>query len=377
MSDATEPTLRTEEMTLNMGPQHPSTHGVLRFVIRADGEVMREAVPDVGYLHRSIEKIAEKVGYHGFMPYTDRVDYVCAMFTNQGWGMACEKLAGIEVPRRGEYCRVIAAEFNRIASHLLTVGLMGMDIGAMTPFLHALREREMINDLIEELCGARLTFNYMRIGGVAWDLPPGWGEKALAYLDHLDPILEEYNALFSYNKICIQRLANVAPISAEEAINYNLVGPNLRACGVKWDVRKDMPYSAYPDFEFDVPIGRGEWGTIGDSMDRYMMRIYEMRESAKILRQALTRMPDGPVLGKVVRNFRPPAGECQVRVESARGDQGWYVVSDGSGYPWRVRVRTGSFAAMGIIQKLSHGLMIADLVVLIASLDVIAPEIDR
>ena len=377
MSDATEPTLRTEEMTLNMGPQHPSTHGVLRFVIRADGEVMREAVPDVGYLHCSIEKIAEKVGYHGFMPYTDRVDYVCAMFTNQGWGMACEKLAGIEVPRRGEYCRVIATEFNRIASHLLTVGLMGMDIGAMTPFLHALREREMINDLIEELCGARLTFNYMRIGGVAWDLPPGWREKAVAYLDHLDPILEEYNALFSYNKICIQRLANVAPISAEEAINYNLVGPNLRACGVKWDVRKDMPYSAYPDFEFDVPIGHGEWGTIGDSMDRYMMRIYEMRESAKILHQALTRMPDGSVLAKVVRNFRPPAGECQVRVESARGDQGWYVVSDGSGYPWRVHVRTGSFAAMGIIQKLSRGLMIADLVVLIASLDVIAPEIDR
>jgi NADH-quinone oxidoreductase subunit D len=252
-----------------------------------------------------------------------------------------------------------------------------MDIGAMTPFLHALREREMINDLIEELCGARLTFNYMRIGGVAWDLPPGWREKALAYLDHLDPILAEYNALFSYNKICIQRLANVAPITAEEAINYNLVGPNLRACGVKWDVRKDMPYSAYSDFEFDVPIGHGQWGMLGDSMDRYMMRIYEMKESAKILRQALTRMPDGPVLAKVVRNFRPPAGECQVRVESARGDQGWYVVSDGSGYPWRVHVRTGSFAAMGIIQKLSRGLMIADLVVLIASLDVIAPEIDR
>jgi NADH-quinone oxidoreductase subunit D len=207
-------TLHTEEMTLNMGPQHPSTHGVLRFVVRADGEVMREAIPDVGYLHRSIEKIAEKVGYHGFMPYTDRVDYVCAMFTNQGWGMACEKLAGIEVPRRGEYCRVIAAEFNRIASHLLSVGAMAMDIGAVTPFTHAIREREMINDLIEELCGARLTFNYMRIGGVAWDLPPGWREKALAYLDHFDPILEEYNALISWNKIYVERLANVGVISA-------------------------------------------------------------------------------------------------------------------------------------------------------------------
>src|SRR5579884_2521929 len=229
-----EMSLRTEEMTLNMGPQHPSTHGVLRFVIKADGEVMREAIPDVGYLHRSIEKIAEKVGYHGFMPYTDRVDYVCAMFTNQGWGMACEKLGGIEVPRRGEYCRVIAAEFNRIASHLLSVGTMGMDIGAMTPFTHAIREREMINDLIEELCGARLTFNYMRIGGVAWDLPPGWREKALAYLDHFDPIWEEYNALISYNKIYVERLANVGVIGTQEAIDYNLVGPNLRGSGFKW-----------------------------------------------------------------------------------------------------------------------------------------------
>ena len=224
--------LRTEEMTLNMGPQHPSTHGVLRFIVRADGEVMREAIPDVGYLHRSIEKIAEKVGYHGFMPYTDRVDYVCAMFTNQGWGMASEKLGHIEVPKRGEYCRVIAAEFNRLASHLLSVGTMAMDIGAITPFTHALREREMINDLIEELCGARLTYNYMRIGGVAFDLPPGWREKALAYLVHLEPILSEYDMLISFNKIYIERLANVAPITAEEAINYNLVGPNLRASGV-------------------------------------------------------------------------------------------------------------------------------------------------
>ncbi|HYB92475.1 MAG TPA: NADPH-quinone oxidoreductase [Candidatus Binataceae bacterium] len=370
-------TLHTEEMTLNMGPQHPSTHGVLRFILRADGEVMREAIPDVGYLHRSIEKIAEKVGYHGFMPYTDRVDYVSAMFTNQGWGMACEKLAKIEVPRRGEYCRVIAAEFNRIASHLLSAGTMGMDIGAFTPFVHALREREMINDLIEELCGARLTFNYMRIGGVAWDLPPGWREKALAYLDHFEPILDEFNQLISFNKIFVERLANIGVITAEDAINYNVVGPNLRASGVKWDIRKDLPYSVYPDFEFDVPVGQGQWGTLGDSMDRYMVRILEMKESVKILRQALTAIPAGPVLAKVVRTLKPAAGECQIRVESARGDMGWYVVSDGTGYPYRVRVRTGSFAAMGLIPKLSRGLMIADLVALIASLDVIAPEIDR
>src|SRR6266850_1475509 len=190
-----------------------------------DVEVQKEAIPDIGYLHRSIEKIAEKVGYHGFMPYTDRVDYVAAMSCNQGWAMVCEKLAGIEVPRRAEYCRVIACEFNRIASHLLSVGSMGMDIGAYTPFTHALREREYINDLLEELCGARLTFNYMRIGGVAWDLPPDWVPKA---------------------------------------IDYNLVGPNLRGSGVKFDVRKDVPYSVYPEFEFDVPVGTGEVGTVGD-----------------------------------------------------------------------------------------------------------------
>ena len=196
--------LATEDMTLSMGPQHPSTHGVLRFVVRADGEVMKEAIPDIGYLHRSIEKIAEKVGYHGFMPYTDRVDYVAAMPCNQGWAMACEKLAGIEVPKRGEYCRVIATEFNRIQSHLLSVGSMAMDIGASTPFTHALREREYINDLLEEVCGARLTFNYMRIGGVAWDLPAGWREKALAYVKRYEPLIDEFNDLISYNKIFVE-----------------------------------------------------------------------------------------------------------------------------------------------------------------------------
>ncbi len=191
---------------------------------------------------------------------------------------------------------------------------MGMDIGAMTPFLHALREREMINDLIEELCGARLTFNYMRIGGVAWDLPPGWREKALAYLDHLDPIINEFNSLFSYNKICIQRLANVAVISAEEAINYNLVGPNLRASGVNWDVRKDMPYSVYSEFDFDVPLGSGEWGTIGDAMDRYMMRIREMVQSSRILRQALAQIPEGPGVRQGCAQFQA----CRGRVSDSR-----------------------------------------------------------
>ena len=369
--------LETEEMTLNMGPQHPSTHGVLRFVVKADGEVMREAVPDVGYLHRSIEKISEKVGYHGFMPYTDRVDYVAAMFCNQGWGMVCEKLADIEVPKRGEYCRVIAAEFNRIASHLLSVGTMILDIGAQTPFFHAFREREIINDILEELCGARLTYNYMRIGGVAWDLPPGFIEKSLTFLDNFEPMLAEFNDLITYNAIYLARVANVAAISPEVAINYNLVGPNLRATGVKYDVRRDEPYSVYPELEFDIPVGRGEVGTLGDCFDRYIVRIHEMTESIRILRQCFKQMPDGPVIAKVPRKFKPPAGDAYIRVESARGDMGWYAVSDGSEFPYRCKVRTGSFAAMSIIDRISPGLMLADLVAVIASLDVVAPEVDR
>jgi NADH-quinone oxidoreductase subunit D len=369
--------LETEEMTLNMGPQHPSTHGVLRFVIKADGEVMREAIPDVGYLHRSIEKISEKVGYHGFMPYTDRVDYVAAMFCNQGWSMVCEKLGGIVVPKRGEYCRLIAAELNRISSHLLYLGTMILDIGAMTPFFHTFREREKINDLLEELCGARLTYNYMRIGGVAWDLPPNFAEHTLAFLDQLEPYLDEHNDLISYNKIYVERLANIAPVTPEAAINYNLVGPNLRASGVQYDVRRDEPYSVYPELEFNVPVGTGEMGTVGDCFDRYMLRVREIKESVRIVRQCFKQLPDGPVIAKVPRKFKPPAGDVYLRVESARGDMGWYAVSDGSEFPYRCKIRTGSFSAMSIIDRLSPGLMIADLVAVIASLDIVAPEVDR
>lgn len=367
----------TEDMTLNMGPQHPSTHGVLRFVVRADGEVMKSAIPDVGYLHRSIEKIAEKVGWHGFIPYTDRVDYVAAMFCNHGWSMAAEKLAGIEVPKRAEYCRVIADELCRLHSHLLSVGTMAMDIGAFTPFTHAIREREYLNDLFEELCGARLTFHYMRIGGVGWDLPPGWTEKVLVFLDRFEAMIEEYNRLISYNKIFVARLADVAVISAAEAIDYHLVGPNLRGSGVRYDVRKDDPYSIYPELDFDIPVGRGEMGTLGDSFDRYIVRMDEMKQSCRILRQAIRQIPKGPVMAKVARNFKPPAGDTYVRLESARGDMGWYVVSDGTAFPHRCKIRTGSFTGISIIEHVSRDLMIADLVAVIASLDLVAPEIDR
>jgi len=368
---------QTEDMIINVGPQHPSTHGVLRFVVRTDGEVIRSALPDVGYLHRSIEKIGEKVTWHGFVPYTDRADYLAAMFANQGFCMAAEKLGGIEVPRRGEFCRVIACELNRIASHLISVGTFGQDIGAITPFLHALRERETINNLMEEICGARLTYNYIRIGGVGYDITQETCDRIGAFLDHFELIVDEYNRLLSYNKIFVERLVQVAPISLEDAFQYNIVGPNLRACGFRWDIRRDIPYSLYPELEFDVPVGTGEKGILGDCYDRYMVRILEMQESCKILRQSLRMMPKGPAIAKVPRKFKPPAGEVYIRIESARGDMGFYVVSDGSEYAYRVRFRTGSFTAMGLVEKLSRGIMVADLIALIASLDVDAPEIDR
>ena len=372
-----EPAFHTEDMTISMGPQHPSTHGVLRFVVKTDGEVMSEAIPDVGYLHRSIEKIGEKVTWHGYVPYTDRADYLAAMFTNQAFCMAAEKLASIEVARRGEFCRVIACELNRIASHLISVGTFGQDIGAITPFLHALRERETINDLMETICGARLTYNYIRIGGVGYDITEETCRRISEFLDHFEPIVDEYNRLLSYNKIFIERLANVAPITVEDAFQYNIVGPNLRACGLKWDIRREIPYSIYPELEFDIPVGTGEKGTLGDCYDRYWVRIREMQESCKQLRQCLKMLPRGPAIAKVPRRFKPPAGEVYIRIESARGDMGFYVVSDGSEYPYRVRIRTGSFTAMSLIEKISRGLMVADLIALIASLDVDAPEIDR
>jgi len=368
---------QTEDMIINVGPQHPSTHGVLRFVVRTDGEVIKSALPDVGYLHRSIEKIGEKVTWHGFVPYTDRADYLAAMFANQGFCMAAEKLGGIEVPRRAEFCRVIACELNRIASHLISVGTFGQDIGAITPFLHALRERETINNLMEEICGARLTYNYIRIGGVGYDITQETCDRIGAFLDHFELIVDEYNRLLSYNKIFVERLVQVAPISLEDAFQYNIVGPNLRACGFRWDIRRDIPYSLYPELEFDVPVGKGEKGILGDCYDRYMVRILEMQESCKILRQSLRMMPKGPAIAKVPRKFKPPAGEAYIRIESARGDMGFYVVSDGSEYAYRVRFRTGSFTAMGLVEKLSRGIMMADLIALIASLDVDAPEIDR
>lgn len=365
------------EMVVNMGPQHPSTHGVLNFLLVTDGEVMHRAIPHVGYLHRGMEKLAEEIPYHGYMPFTDRLDYLAAMFANQGYAMAVEKLLGCALPPRAEWLRLIACELNRIASHLVATGTLAMDLGAFTPFIHWLRERECINDLVESLCGSRLTYNYMRIGGVSSDLPEGFADGVLRWLDHFEPMIDEFDRLISNNEIFVARLANVAPISAADALSYGLVGPNLRASAVDWDLRRDLPYSVYPDVRFAVPLGQGVRGRVGDCYDRFVLRVLEIRESCQILRQAFAKLPAGEIQAKVARKLKLPAGETYVRVEAPRGEMGFYLVSAGGESPYRLKVRTGSFTAMSIIEKLSPGLMIADLVALIGSLDVIAPEVDR
>jgi NADH-quinone oxidoreductase subunit D len=301
------------------------------------------------------------------------------MFANECWASACEKLMNIEVPKRAQYLRVISCELNRIASHMIALGAMAMDIGAVTPFPWALREREYINDFIEELCGARLTYNYHRIGGVSFDLPKGWADKVNSWLDRFEPIMVEFDRLITLNDIFVKRLANVAVITAAEARDWSLVGPNLRASGVPWDLRREDAYSVYPELEFDIPVGKGEMGTVGDCWDRFYVRVEECKQSAKILRQALVKIdehPEDDIVGKLPKKMRPE-GEAYSRIESARGDMGCYVIGKGGEEAYRARFRTGSFTAMGIIEAKSPGLFLADLVALIASFDVVAPEIDR
>jgi NADH-quinone oxidoreductase subunit D len=369
--------LLTEEMILNMGPHHPSTHGVLRFILRTDGEVIHSCRPDVGFLHRGLEKIAETMSYPQYMPYTDRIDYLAAMNCNLGYAVAVEALAGIEVPPRAEYIRVMVAELNRIISHLISVGTFALDIGAVTPFTHAIREREWVNDLFEELCGARLTYNYVRFGGVAFELPDGFLERVSRFLDYFEPRLKQYNRLISKNKIFKERLIGVGIINDEDALGFALVGPNLRASGIDWDLRRDEAYSVYADLDFEVPVGTSEYGQLGDCYNRYWLRIREMAQSARIIRQCIAQIPDGPFWNRSKRKIKLPDGEIYVRTEAPRGELGFYLISRGEDRPYRLKIRTGSFSAMSVVEKIAPGLMVADLVALIASLDVIAPEIDR
>jgi len=376
--------LRTEEMLINMGPQHPSTHGVLRLMLRTDGELVLEVTPHIGYLHRCAEKIGENVTPYQFIPITDRLDYLAAMINNQGFSLAVEKLAGVVVPERASFIRIIMAELNRIASHLVSFGSYALDMGAFTPFLYGFREREYILDLFESACGARLTYSYISIGGVTQDLPEGFIEKLTQFLDYFEPKIDEYNDLLSYNQIFVKRTTNVGVISAHDAIAYGLTGPSLRGSGVKWDLRKCVPYDIYDRFEFDIPIGvaGGSDGipreaVVGDSWNRYFVRMQEMKQSVRILRQCAQQIPAGEFRNKPKGVLKLPAKEVYLEVEGGRGQLGFLVIGDGKPIPRRVKIRGPSFCNLSIANHVCRQILLADIPAILGSIDVVMGEVDR
>lgn len=371
--DVARPMFDTDELVINMGPQHPATHGVLRVVLKLDGEKVVDADVVIGYLHRGVEKLSENRDWTQIVLLTDRLDYVASAAANLAYVETVEKLMSIEVPRRAQYIRVIIAELQRLASHLVWLGSHAMDIGAVTVFLYCLRERELILDLFEEYCGARLTYNSMRIGGLPQDLPPDWDKKVLRFCDIQMEKLEEYETLLTNNRIWLERTKGVGIITAADAISVGLCGPPLRGSGVKRDVRKDEPYSAYGEFEFDIPVGRA-----GDTYDRYLVRLEEMRQSVRIIRQAIAGIPEGPVIGKVPRLIKPPAGETYHANESPKGEIGYFIASDGkSTSPYRLRVRPPSFCNLQALPQLVRGHLVADVIAVIGTIDIVLGEVDR
>lgn len=378
--------VQTEEMLVNMGPQHPSTHGVLRVVLRTDGEMVLEAVPHIGYLHRCAEKIGENVAYYQYIPYTDRMDYLAGMNENWTFCRATEQLAGIELPRRAEFIRIIICELNRVASHLVSFGTYGLDIGAFTPFLYAFREREYILDLFEMVCGARLTYSYFTIGGSTHDLPDGYLEKVEEFLDYFEPKIKEYHGLLSYNHIFVKRTANVGVIPADMAIAFGCTGPVIRGSGIAYDLRRSNPYSLYPELEFDVVVGQGEMGTIGDCWDRYMVRMLEIEQSCKIIRQCLQMIPSpssapsdsvGGYRVKISRNFKPDAGEVYVETENPRGVLGFFLESQGGPMPYRCKARAATFCNLSVTNAVCRDVLLADVPAIIGSIDVVMGQVDR
>ena len=371
--EAPQPLFDTSELVLNMGPQHPSTHGVLRVILRLDGERVIDADLVIGYIHRGIEKLSENRDWTQIIALTDRMDYVAAATNNLGYCETVEKLMSLEVPRRARYIRTILAELQRMASHCLWLGTHAMDIGAMTVFLYALRERELILDLFEEYCGARLTYNAMRVGGLPLDIPAGWDRKVRAFCDIMASKVPEYEELLTHNRIWLERTRDIGVISGPDAIAIGLSGPPLRGSGVLRDVRKDEPYAAYDEFEFDIPLG-----SRGDTYDRYLVRMEEFRQSLRIVRQALDGLPEGPVMGKVPRLIKPPAGETYHAIESPKGELGFFIVADGKSIsPYRLRVRPPSFCNLQALRQLIRGHLVADVVALIGTIDIVLGEVDR
>lgn len=385
---------------VNMGPQHPSTHGVLRVVLKLEGEQILDALPVIGHLHRGVEKLAETMTYHKAQTLTDRLDYTAAFSNNLAYMMTVEKLFGVEPPKRAQYIRVMLAEFSRLSSHLLWLATHALDIGAMTVFFYAFRERETVLEIVEEISGARLTPSFLRIGGVAKDLPEGIEDRIERFLDEFPSRIKEYEDLLSKNVIWLKRTKGIGVLKPEDAINYGVTGPVLRGSGVKWDVRKALPYSSYEEFDFEVPVGEN-----GDTYDRYLVRLEEMRQSARIIRQALKKIREtepGDILIKdpylapppkeevmrkphaLMRHFKffsegpaPPPGEAYTSVEGPKGELGWYLISDGSPRPYRFRVRPPCFLNLQALPEMVKGHLVADIVAVIGSVDIVLGEIDR
>jgi len=372
----------TSDLEVNMGPQHPATHGVMRVLLRTDGELVTGAQPHLGYLHRCAEKIGENVEWLQYLPYTDRYDYLSAMNNNLGYSLAVESLMPeLEIPRRGTLIRIICAELNRIASHLIAYGTYGLDIGAFTPFFYAFREREWIQALFEKICGARLTYSFIRIGGVFNDAPPGWLKEVESFCDVFEEKWREYYDLLVENHLFVQRTRDIGVITPEMALDFGLTGPMLRGSGIDFDLRRDMPYMVYDEIwsagAFRIPIGSGAKGTLGDCWDRFDVRVQEMMEALRIVRWCLGSIAPGPVIGDVPKVIKVPPGESYVGIENPRGELGHYVHSDGGKVAVRCRVRGPSFTNLAVLEDLMPGTLLADSVAIIGSTDIVVGETDR
>jgi NADH-quinone oxidoreductase subunit D len=364
--------LDSTELVLNMGPQHPSTHGVLRVILKLDGEKVLGTDCVIGYLHRGVEKIAENRTYAQFNPYVDRMDYVAAISNGLGYCLAVEKLLNVEAPPRAQAVRVILTELNRIASHLVWLGTHALDIGAITPLFYCFREREEALKIFEQYCGARLTTHAFRIGGLQYETYDGFERDVAEFCKMFLPKVDEYEELLTNNRIWLGRLKGIGILNGDECKEYGVTGPMLRAAGVKWDLRKAQPYSGYEKYDFEIPTRVN-----GDTYDRYIVRMQEMRQSVRIMEQAVAAIPAGPILGKVGKVLKPPVGEAYVSIEAPKGELGYYVVSDGTTQPYRVRVRPPSYINLQALDKMVRGALVADVVAVIGTLDIVLGEVDR
>jgi NADH-quinone oxidoreductase subunit D len=379
--------LKRGEMVFNIGPQHPSTHGVLRLEVVTDGEIVKEVIPHIGYLHRCFEKHAESMPFNQTIPYVDRMDYMSAMNSEHAYAMGVERMLGItdQIPKRVEYIRVLVAELNRIASHFVAIGTYGLDIGAFTPFLWLMRDREHILRLLEWTCGARMLYNYIWIGGLYYDLPLQFEERCAEFSAYLKPKLEHLETLLITNKIFIERTAKVGVLPLDLAVNYGVTGPMLRGSGLKYDLRRVDGYSVYPELDFDIPIGTGAMGTVGDCWDRTYVRMQECHESLKIIDQCLTKLThelkrdkDFNPRALVPKKIRPKAGDYYVRAENPKGELGFFFRTDGrSDIPVRCKARGCSFVNLSVLPEISKGVMISDLIAIVGSLDLVLGEVDR